>query len=131
MINIGELKDGELARTLTQLHSFNRNNWRLKEELSRYWKEYDADGNDSLDHAELRHFIKSFFKEYHVRLPVTDEFIDATFREIDANHDGKIQFDELLAFATKFIKPLLVQYETVREMQESNPAQASNQKKAE
>ena len=131
MINIGELKDGELARTLTQLHSFNRNNWRLKEELSRYWKEYDTDGNDTLDHAELRHFIVSFFKEYHVRLPVTDEFIDATFREIDENKDGMIQFDELLAFATRFIKTLLVQYETVREMMEQQSPGIPNSKRAE
>ena len=108
MINLNDLKEGELARTLTQLHSFNRNNWRLKEELNKYWKQYDADGNDYLDRGELRHFIVTFFKEYHVRLPVTDEFVDATFREIDENHDGKIQFDELLAFSTQFIKVLLV-----------------------
>jgi len=41
-----------------------------------------------------------------------------------------IQFDELLLFATHFIKTLLVQYENVREMQESNPAPVSNSKKS-
>ena len=42
---------------------------------------------------------------------MTDEYIDATFREIDTNHDNKIQPDELLAFAKQFVKVLIVEFE--------------------
>ncbi len=44
---------------------------------------------------ELRQFLTKFFAEYRIRAPLTDEFIDATFREIDMNHDNKIQPEEL------------------------------------
>ena len=54
MINLSDFKDGEFARALTQLHTFNRANWRLKEELNQYFQEFDDDKNEVLDIKELR-----------------------------------------------------------------------------
>ena len=63
-----------------------------------------------LDRKELRQFLSTFFTTYRIRAPLTDEFIDATFREIDTNHDNSIEPNELHAFAKKFIKTLIVQF---------------------
>jgi hypothetical protein len=38
---------------------------------------------------------------------VTDEYVDAVFREIDANRDNKIQVEELQGFATIFVKRMI------------------------
>lgn len=48
-----------------------------------------------------------FFGQYHIRAPVTDEYVDAVFREIDANRDNKIQLEELQGFATIFVKKMI------------------------
>ena len=69
-----------------------------------------------LDRKELRQFLSSFFSTYRIRAPLTDEFIDATFREIDQNHDNLIQPEELHAFAKKFIGTLIVQFKNALEM---------------
>jgi len=37
--------------------------------------------------------------------------VDATFREIDQNRDNKIQPEELHAFASQFVKVLIVEFE--------------------
>ena len=63
--------------------------------------------------------MTQFFAEYRIRAPLTDEFIDATFREIDANHDNKIQLEELQAFAKKSVGTLVVQFENALEMQQA------------
>ena len=55
--------------------------------------------------------MKDFFTHYHIHLPVTSEFVDATFREIDANHDGKINFEEMLTFSRHFIEQIIPMYQ--------------------
>ena len=79
----------------------------LDEQITNYFKEYDSDENACLDRRELRLFLTQFFGQYHIRAPVTDEYVDAIFREIDANRDNKIQLEELQAFATMFVKKLI------------------------
>jgi len=63
-----------------------------------------------LDQKELRHFLESFFTTYHIRAPLTDEYVDATFREIDVNKDNKIQPEELHAYASRFVKVLIIEF---------------------
>ena len=57
-------------------------------------------------------------------MPLTDEYVDATFREIDSNRDNKIQPNELHDFASKFVKVLIVEFTKV---QQQAQAQASAQ----
>ena len=62
-------------------------------------------------------------------MPLTDEFVHATFNQIDKNHDNKIQPEELLEFATKFIKVLIVQFETARELSEKQKRSQTDEKR--
>lgn len=55
--------------------------------------------------------MESFFKEFHVAVPLNDDFVFATFNQMDANHDGKIQIEELQAFAAKFMGDIMKQYQ--------------------
>lgn len=90
--------------------------------MSRYFSEYDKDNNDGLDRRELRQFLTSFFGQYHIRLPITDEYVDAVFRQIDMNHDNIIQIDELMAFAQAYIAQLKQAFDAA-----SNSAEESKQ----
>ena len=76
----------------------------------KYFSEYDDDNNAFLDRRELRQFLNNFFGGYHIRVPITDEYVDAVFRSIDSNHDNKIQPEELTAFAKVFIGSLVTEF---------------------
>lgn len=52
---------------------------------------YDSDKNGHLDRKELRQFMAKFFETFGINLPLTDEYVDATFREIDADHSNTIE----------------------------------------
>jgi len=42
---------------------------------------------------------------------VTDEYVDAVFREIDLNRDNKIQQNELEFYAMHFVNTIMPAYE--------------------
>ena len=63
-----------------------------------------------MDRRELRQFLSDFFGSYHIRVPITDEYVDALFRTIDKNHDNKIQPEELVNFAKLFIGNLVNEF---------------------
>ena len=90
--------------------SFQENEESLSAEVQKYFSEYDTDGNAFLDRRELRQFLNSFFGQYHMRVPVTDEYVDGVFRSIDANHDNKIQPEELISFSKVFIGNLVTAF---------------------
>ena len=115
MIDPTEFAPGELDKALGQLVEFDQDDAKLTETLKQYFAEFDSDSNDHLDRKELRLFLESFFKTYHIHVPLTDEYVDATFREIDANRDNKIQPEELHAFASQFIKVLVVAFTKAKE----------------
>jgi Ca2+-binding EF-hand superfamily protein len=79
--------------------------------VQKYFAEFDKDANGHLDRKELREFLNKFFNSYKIHFPITDEYVDAVFREIDANRDNKIQPNELEAYAMHFVNNLLPQYE--------------------
>ena len=83
----------------------------MKDMITQYFTQFDDDKNGYIDRKELRHFLSMFFKQYHLHVPMTDEFVDSVFRGMDANHDNKIQPEELLAYSQHFIKELLTVYE--------------------
>jgi hypothetical protein len=45
---------------------------------------------------------------YKIHFPVTDEFVDGVFRQIDADHDNKIQPAELEQFAMQCINTMIL-----------------------
>ena len=67
--------------------------------------------------------MTSFFTTYHIHAPLTDEYVDATFREIDTNRDNKIQPEELHTFASRFVKVLIVEFDKAKAQ---TTAQAEN-----
>jgi len=48
---------------------------------------------------------------YKIHFPVTDEYVDAVFREIDKDRDNKIQPKELEEYAMHFVNQLIPAYE--------------------
>ena len=90
MINPTDFQAGEMETTLQHLREFEANDAALTEQLQTYFKEFDSDNNGGLDRKELRSFLTNFFNKYHIKAPLTDEYVDATFREIDANRDNMI-----------------------------------------
>jgi len=111
MINPADFAAGELQTSFTQLQTFQSDPAKLSEEVTKYFNAYDTDGNAWLDRAELRKFLNDFFTSYHIRVPVTDEYVDAVFRSIDSNHDNKIQPEELTAFSNVFISKLVEEFQ--------------------
>ena len=110
MINPADFGEGEFEAAFTQLKTFQNNEDSLTQEVTRYFQSYDSDNNAGLDRRELRQFLNNFFGSYHIRVPITDEYVDGVFRTIDRNHDNLIQLDELLAFAKLFIGNLVQEF---------------------
>lgn len=78
----------------------------LKEALGQKFKEFDADSNGALDRKEIRGFLKSFFEEFQIHLPLTDEYCDAIFRTLDEDRSNSIEVEELCTYATEFMNQL-------------------------
>jgi len=78
-----------------------------------------------LDRRELRQFLGNFFGSYHIRVPITDEYVDAVFRSIDTNHDNKVQPDELINFAKVFIGSLVGEFTTAQATMAQNEGQGA------
>ena len=99
---------------IEKLREFDNDDALLTEQLTKYFSEFDSDNNAWLDRKELRQFLTSFFTTYHIHAPLTDEYVDATFREIDTNRDNKIQPEELHTFASRFVKVLIVEFDKAK-----------------
>ena len=89
-IKAEEFTKEELQAVIQHLTDFKDVSDHLKEQVQKYFSEFDTDTNGFLDRRELRHFLNEFFKTYKIHFPVTDEYVDALFREIDTNKDNKI-----------------------------------------
>ena len=78
----------------------------FKQELKKYFDESDTDGNGTLDRKEIRGFLKNFFENFQINLPLTDEYCDAIFRKLDADRSNSIEVEELVVYATEFMTQL-------------------------
>jgi len=67
---------------------------------------FDSDKNGHLDRKELRQFMAKFFEKFGINLPLTDEYVDATFRELDADHSNTIEKEEIMTYAKTFMASL-------------------------
>lgn len=110
MINPADFGEGEFEQAFNQLKTFNEDEAVLTQEVMKYFSEFDNDNNAFLDRGELRRFLNNFFGSYHIRVPITDEYVDAVFRSIDTNHDNKIQPEELTNFSKLFIGNLVNEF---------------------
>lgn len=95
MINPKEFHEGALLRTVYKLQSYKDHPDRMNEQLADYFNEFDKDKSGTLDKEELRHFLIAFFKQYKIRIPISAEFIENTFHEIDDDDNGTIEIHEL------------------------------------
>ena len=111
MIKAEEFSVEELENILKTLNDFKTVKDHLDEQIQKYFNEFDSDKNGFLDRKELRLFLHQFFTQYKIHFPITDEYVDAVFREIDANRDNKIQPNELEQFSMHFVNQLIPQYE--------------------
>ena len=102
-INAEDFTKDELVSIISTLKDFQNEEEHLKKKVDEYFVEFDKDANGFLDRRELRHFLITFFTSFKIHLPVTDEYVDAVFREIDLNKDNKIQAEELEAYARHFV----------------------------
>jgi Ca2+-binding EF-hand superfamily protein len=75
----------------------------LDEAVTGYFTKYDADGNGHIDRKELRSFLCAFFEEFSIKLPITDEFVDATFRELDQDKSNSIELEEIKVYSQHFM----------------------------
>jgi Ca2+-binding EF-hand superfamily protein len=64
----------------------------LEGELREAFQQFDRDGNGTIDRAEFAELLDALDAQ------MNDEEADVGFREIDSNHNGKIEFEEFLAW---------------------------------
>ena len=83
--------------------------------MERYFTEFDKDQNGYLDRHELRLFLVYLFKEIKLNIPLTEEFIDTVFGDIDLNNDGKIDLSELHPYFEDFLERLVELFERALE----------------
>lgn len=103
MLNPSDFAAGDIPIMRERLNTLAADPAKLHEQVNAFFARFDESKDNFLDRKELRHFMDAFFKEYHVHLPLTDDFVLHLFNEIDSNHDGKISPEELEAFAAKFV----------------------------
>lgn len=103
MLNPSDFAPGDIPIMRERMGALAADPSKLHEQVQAFFVRFDESKDGFLDRKELRHFMEAFFKEYHVHLPLTDDFVLHLFSEIDANQDGKITPEELEAFAAKFV----------------------------
>ena len=111
MIKAEEFQSEELTSMLQKLVEYRDVSTQLKEQVEKYFAEFDDDNNGYLDQQELSQFLTSFFNTYKVHFPINKEYIDEVFQQFDDNKDGKIQPDELENFTMHFVNKLIPEYE--------------------
>lgn len=112
MIKPEEFSLEELETIVQKLRDFKQVEDHLKDEVAKYFETFDKDNNGVLDRKELRDFLNQFFTQYKIHFPITDEYVDAVFREIDLNRDNRIQPEELRQYADHFVDTILPHYES-------------------
>jgi Ca2+-binding EF-hand superfamily protein len=49
----------------------------------------------------------AFFQQYKIRVPLTEEFVESTFTDIDADGDGFVDLKELKDYLDQFLQTLI------------------------
>ena len=109
-VNTDSISKEDLQNTVNTLKGLNGDS--LKEQVTKYFQEFDTDKNGHIDRAEWSHFLKDFFGKHKIETPLTEEYIEKAFNDIDDNKDNLVQPDELEKFTTHYVNEILPQYET-------------------
>ena len=109
-VNSADFSKEDLENTVNTLKNLQGGN--LKEQVTKYFEEFDTDKNGHLDRAEWPEFLKKFFATYKIETPLTEEYVERAFNDIDLNKDNLVQPDELEAFTQHYVKEILPQFET-------------------
>ena len=110
MFDTNAMTAEQKAEAIAMLKSFVDDKEVLKKAIEDYFAEFDKDGNGYLDRRELRHFLQYFFEKWNVKLPLTDEFVDEVYRQMDVNHDNKLEKHELFDYASKFVDQIYTMF---------------------
>ena len=94
-MNPAHLSEAQRAKVTEKLVHFKNTEGALVGAVHEYFSKYDSDGNGHIARKELRNFLIAFFEEFEIKLPITDEFVDATFRELDQDRNNAIEEEEL------------------------------------
>ena len=109
MIDANDFEIGTLESMMTQVQTWKKDKTSLKVEIAKLFIEYDKDEDEKIDRRELRHFLTNLFEMLNIKLPINDDFIEYTFRQIDCKGLGSINLDAMQIFAKKFNKRLVTQ----------------------
>lgn len=96
------------VKTLTELKNAPE---QLKEQVTKYFTEFDTDKNGHLDRTEWPEFLHKFFATFKIETPTSEDYIEKAFTDIDINKDNLVQPDELEAFTLHYVNEILPQFE--------------------
>ena len=114
MFKFKEIKDEQLEEIIAQLE-FSKSAEGLAKEADEIFVAYDKDKNGVLDRKEMRNFMGNMTKEWKLVFPMTDEFLDDLFRDIDKDHSNTISKEELKVYLSKYAHVLLAKVVAERE----------------
>ena len=106
MIKFAELKDEEIKKIVATAE-LAKEEVGLNKLVAEIFEEFDKDKNGFLDRKEIRSFFNKIFKEWKLIFPMTDEFLDDLFRDIDKDHNNKISPDEMKVYLAKYLSHLV------------------------
>lgn len=101
-INFENIKDDQIKHCIEVLGSI-ADEAKLNSVIGEIFTSFDKDNSGALDRKELKDFLTSFFQKFQIAIPLTDEFVDATFAKIDEDHSQSIEKGELSKYAHVFV----------------------------
>ena len=106
MIKFAELKDEDIKKIIATAELAKEEDG-MNKLVAEIFEEFDKDKNGFLDRKEIRNFFTKIFKEWKLIFPMTDEFLDDLFRDIDKDHNNKISPDEMKVYLAKYLSHLV------------------------
>ena len=106
MIKFSGLKDEEIKKIIATAELAKEESG-INKLVAEIFEEFDKDKNGVLDRKEIRSFFSKIFKEWKLTIPMTDEFLDDLFRDIDKDHNNKISPDEMKLYLQAYLSHLV------------------------
>ncbi|KAG2657939.1 calcineurin B-like protein 7 isoform X1 [Panicum virgatum] len=95
----GVIEFGEFVRSLNIFHP----DTPMAEKIAFAFRLYDLRGTGFIEREELKEMVLAILNESELILSddAVEQIVDQTFKQADMNEDGKIDFEEWKAFASK------------------------------
>ena len=93
---------------MTTMQEILGNEDKLNQVVEAVFKEFDKNGDGTIDETELKAAIESFNENAlpSEKTEITDEQIQEALNELDKNNDGKLQVDEFKVLIVEVLKTL-------------------------